>query len=170
MLARLSDAMRADFERQLGWARAQAKRQAGHAILTLVLTAVASLAALGAGVVGLIAFYIWLAREHNQFVALGAIGGGLLLIALILVALVRARQRPRFASPPPLQLAQPAALLGISAPGFNSRLVGGEQVISLATATMRNGSRSAVLGTLAIVALTGLIVGRRLVARGKRRV
>ena len=110
MLARLLDAMRADFERQLGWAKAQAKRQAGHAILTFVLTAVASLAALGAVVIALIALYTWLAMRHNQFVALGAVGGGLLLFALILGALTLVRQRPRFASPPPLQLATIAGL------------------------------------------------------------
>ena len=157
MFALLLNAVRADLGRQLDWARAEAKRQAGHIELTIILIAVASLAGLGAVIIGVIALYVWLAAQTTQFVALGAIGGGLLLVALFLLALSRIRRRPQFSSPPALQLAQPAALLGISTKSFNSQgLVGGEQ-----TASMRNKSRSALLGTLAIVVLMGVVVGRR---------
>jgi hypothetical protein len=120
------------------------------------------LAGLGAVIIGLIALYVWLAAQTTQFVALGTIGGGLLLLALILLALTRIRRRPQFSSPPALLLAQPAALLGISTQSPNSQgLVGSEQA-----AAMRNRSRTALLGTLAIVALMGVINGRRAKNRG----
>jgi hypothetical protein len=132
----------------------------------LVMWGLASLAGLGAVIIGLIALDLWLAARTSQFAALGAIGGGLLLLALILLAVVSIRPRPRFASPPRLQLAQPAALLGISAKGVNSQVpVGGGLAVTLATATLRNGSRSALLGTLAIVVLIGVIVGRAIAHR-----
>lgn len=166
MFARLLDAIHADVEQQLAWARTESRRQAGHVVLTIILTAVASFAGLGAVVVGLIALYTWLAMQHDQFTALGAIGGGLLLLALILFVLARIRRRPRFVSRPPLRMAQPAALVGISTSGLNSEILGGEQVVNLATATIRNGSRSALLGTLVIVTLMGVIIGRRVVDRG----
>ena len=162
MLALLLNAVRADLDRQLSWVKAEAKRQAGHIELTIILIGIASLAGLGAVIIGLIALYVWLAAQTTQFVALGAIGGGLLLLALILLALTRIRRRPQFSSPPALQLAQPAALLGISTKSPNSQgLVGGER-----PAAMRNGSRSALLGTLAMVALMGVIVGRHAKNRG----
>jgi hypothetical protein len=166
MFALLRNAVRSDFDRQLEWAKAQAKRQAGYVRLTAILTGIASLAGLGAVIIGLIALDIWLAARTSQFAALGAIGGGLLLLALMLLAVVSVRQRPRFASPPPLQLAQRVALLGIWAKGVNSQVpVGSGLAMSLATAALRNGSRSALLGTLAIVVLTGVVVGRRTINR-----
>ena len=169
MFALLRNAVRSDFDRQLEWAKAQAKRQAGYVRLTAILTGIASLAGLGAVIIGLIALDIWLAARTSQFAALGAIGGGLLLLALMLLAVVSVRQRPRFASPPPLQLAQPAALLGISAKAVGSQVpVGSGLAMSLANATLRNGSRSALLGTLAIVVLMGVIAGRRAAGRRDR--
>ena len=166
MFALLRNAVRADLDRQLEWARAQAKRQAGYVGLSVILTGIASLAGLGAVIIGLIALDIWLAARTSQFAALGAIGGGLLLLAVMLLAVVGIRRRPRLASPPPLQLAQPAALLGISAKTVNSQVpIGGGLAMSLATATLRNGSRSALLGALAIVVMMGIIVGRRAIKR-----
>ena len=129
MFALLLNAVRADLDRQLSWVKAEAKRQAGHVELTIILIGIASLAGLGAVIIGLIALYVWLAAQTTQFVALG---GGLLLLALILLALTRIRRHPQFSSPPALQLAQPAALLGISTTSPNSQgLVGGEQAVSL---------------------------------------
>jgi hypothetical protein len=163
MFAPLFGAVRADLDRQIEWARVEVRRQARHTALILILAGVAAFAGLGAAVVGLIALYTWLAMEHGQFIALGMIGGGLLLLALILFALALVRHRPRFASPPPLQFAQPAALLGTLVQGRNARVVAGsEQVLNLTTGTLRSGSRSAIFGTLALVALVGLIAGRRL--------
>jgi hypothetical protein len=67
MFARLLDAIHADVEQQLAWARTEYRRQAGHVVLTIILTAVASLAGLGAVAVGLIALYT-LARDATRSV------------------------------------------------------------------------------------------------------
>jgi Putative Actinobacterial Holin-X, holin superfamily III len=163
MFAPLFSAVRADLDRQIEWAKVEVRRQARHTVLILILAGVAAFAGFGAAVVGLIALYTWLAMEHGQFIALGMIGGGLLLLALILLALALVRRRPRVASPPPLQIAQPVALLGTLGQGRNVKVVtGGQQLLNLATDTLRNGSRSALFGTLALVALVGLIAARRL--------
>jgi hypothetical protein len=47
-------------------------------------------------------------------------------------------------------------------PQEDDDLAGGEQTLKLATGTLRDGSGSAVLGTLALAVAVGLLVGRRL--------
>ena len=163
MFAPLLGAIRADIDRQVGWAKDQARRQTRYATLTGILAGAAALAALGAIVVGLIALYLWLAMQADPFIALAIIGGGLLLLAVFLFALALIRRRPRFAPRPQLQIAQPAALLGTLRPARYDKIVaGGEPALRLATETVRQGSRSALLGTLVLVAVVGLITGRRL--------
>src|SRR5262249_1849632 len=128
-----------------------------------ILAGVAALAALGAVIVGLIALHSWLAMQIGPFVAYGLIGGGLVLLALILFALALIPRRPRLAARPPLQIARPAALPGGLRQGSYDKVVtGGEQTLKLATETLRDGSGSALLGTLALAVAVGLLVGRRL--------
>src|SRR5262249_1202850 len=70
---------------------------------------------------------------------------------------------PRSAARPPLQIARPAALLGGLRQGSYDKVVtGGEQTLKQATETLRDGSGSALLGTLALAVAVGLLVGRRL--------
>ena len=163
MFAPLLGAIRADIDRQVGWAKDEVVRQTRYATLTGVLAGVAALAALGAIVVGLIALYLWLSMQADPFIALGMIGGGLLLLAVLLFALAFIRRPPQVALRPQLQIAQPAALLGTLRPASYDKIVaGGEPRLKLTTDTQRHGSRSALLGTLALVAVVGLITGRRL--------
>ena len=163
MFAPLLGAIRADIDRQVGWAKDEVRRQSRYATLTGVLAGVAALAALGAIVVGLIALYLWLSMQADPFIALAEIGGGLLLLAVLLFALAFIRRRPRLAARPQLQIAQPAALLGTLRPASYDKIVaGGEPTLRLATETVRQGTRSALLGTLVLVAVVGLIAGRRL--------
>jgi hypothetical protein len=123
----------------------------------------AGLAVLGAIVVGLIALYMWLSMRLDPFMALAVIGGGLLLLAVLLFALAFIRRRPRVAERPQLQIAQPAALLAALRPSSYDKLVAGaEPALKLATESVRTGSRSALLGTLVLVAVAGLIAGRKL--------
>jgi hypothetical protein len=123
----------------------------------------AALAALTAIIGGLVALYLWLVMQTDPFIALAMIGGGLLLLAVLLFALAFMRRRPRLAVRPQLQIAQPAALLGTLRPASYNRIVaGGEPTLKPATETLRQGSRSALLGTLVLVAVVGLITGRRL--------
>jgi MFS family permease len=163
MFAALLGAVRADIDRQINWAKVQVKRQTRYTVLMGILAGVAALAALGAVIVGLIALHSWRAMQAGPFIAHGLIGGGLLLLALILFALAVIWQRPRLAARPALQIARPAALLGTLGQGRYDRLVaGGEQTLKLATGTLRDGSGSALLGTLALAVAVGLLVGRRL--------
>jgi len=163
MFAALMGAIHADIDRQIGWAKDQVKRQTRYTALMGILDGVASLAALGAVVVGLIALHSWLAMQTSPFIAHGLIGGGLLILALILFALAFIRRRPRLAVRPPLQIARPAALLGTLGQGSYDRVVGsGDQTLKLATRMLRDGSRSTLLGALVIAVAAGLIVGRRL--------
>ena len=154
MLAPLMGAIRADIDRQIGWAKGEVGRQARFTALTAAFAAVAALAVLGAIVVGLIALYRWLAIQFDPFIALGIVGGGLLLVALILLMLVFVRRRPRPALRPRLQIAQPAAML-------QTLRQGSQPPLKLVTDTVHHGSRSAFLGTLALFAVLGLVIGRR---------
>jgi high-affinity Fe2+/Pb2+ permease len=149
MLATLLGAIRADIDRQVAWARGEVGRQLRYTALTGALAAVAVLAAVGAIIVGLIAFYRWLATQTDPFIALGMIGGSLLLLGLILLALAFIRRRPRHALRPQLQIARPAALLSSPPP------------LKLVTETVRHGSRAGLLGFLVLVAAIGLVIGRR---------
>jgi hypothetical protein len=163
MFAALLDGIRADIDRQIDWAKVEVRRQTRYTALIGLLASVAALAAVGAIVVGLIALYFWLVMQADPFTALGTIGGGLLLLALMLFMLAFVWRRPRITSRPRLQITQPTALLGTLRQGnYDKMIAGGEQALKLATGTLRHGSRSAILGTLVCAAVVGLIAGRRL--------
>jgi MFS family permease len=162
MFAPLVDAVRSDIDRQVGWARGEVRRQTRHTALIAALGAVAALAALGAIIAGLIALYFWLSVELDPFAALGMIGGGLLILALILVAFLFMWRRPRLASRPQLLLAQPAALIGTFKQGVDSRRIAGqEDTLRLAADTVRQSPPAALLGVLLIAAIVGVVTGRR---------
>jgi hypothetical protein len=162
MFAPLLGAIRADIDRQVGWVKEEVRRQTSYATLTGVLAGAAALAALAAITIGLIALYLWLLMQVDPFIALAVIGGGLLLIAGLLFALAFVRRRPRLATRPQLQIVQPAALLGTLRPARYDKIVArGEPSLKLATETVRRGSRSALLGTLILVAVVGLVAGRK---------
>ena len=162
MFAALRSAVRADIDRQIGWAKDQLKRQTRYTALMGILAGVAALAALGAVIVGLIALHSWLAIQTGPFVAHGLIAGVLLLLALILFALTLIRRRPRLAARPPLQIAPVALLGGLRQGSYDKVVTGGDQTLKLATETLRDGSGSALFGTLALAVAVGLLVGRRL--------
>jgi MFS family permease len=162
MFAVLKDAVRSDIDRQIGWARGEVRRQSRHTALVASLAGVATLAVLGAIIVGLIALYFWLSIELDPFAALAIIGGGLLALALILIAFVLMRQRPRLASRPQLQIAQPAALLGTYTRGDDSRaLASREDTLKLVADTVRQSPPAALLGVLLVAAVVGVLTGRR---------
>ena len=69
MFAALRSAVRADIDRQIGWAKDQLERQTRYTALMAILVGVAALAALGAVIVGLIALYSWLAMQTGPFVS-----------------------------------------------------------------------------------------------------
>jgi hypothetical protein len=162
MFAVLKDAVRADIDRQIGWARGEVRRQTYHTALIGSLAGVAALAALGAIIAGLIALYFWLSIELNPFAALGMIGSGLLALALILLAFVFTWKRPRLASRPQLVLAQPAALIGTFKRGVDGRTIASqEDTLRLVADTVRQSPPAALLGVLLVAAIVGVVTGRR---------
>jgi hypothetical protein len=60
MFAPLLGAVRADIDRQVGWAEGEIRRHVRFAALSGALGGVAALASVGALVVGLIALHVWL--------------------------------------------------------------------------------------------------------------
>jgi hypothetical protein len=162
MFAPLMDAVRADIDRQIGWARGEVRRQTYHTALIGALAAVAALAALGAIIAGLIALYFWLSIELDPFAALGMIGGGLLILALILLAFIFMWKRPRLALRPQLLIAQPAALIGTFKQGVDGRRIAGqEDTLRLVADTVRQSPPAALLGVLLVAAIVGVVTGRR---------
>ena len=162
MFAVLKDAVRADIDRQIGWARGEVRRQNYHTALIGSLAGVAALAALGAIIAGLIALYFWLSIELNPFAALDMIGSGLLALALILLAFVFTWKRPRLASRPQLVLAQPAALIGTFKRGVDGRTIASqEDTLRLVADTVRQSPPAALLVVLLIAAVVGVVTSRR---------
>ena len=162
MFAPLVNGVRADIDRQIDWARVEVHRQTRYTVMIGVLAGMALLATLGAIIVGLIAFYFWLAPQTSPFTALGAIGGGLLLLALLLFVSVFAWRRPQIASRPRLQIAQPTALFRTLRQGrYDKVIAGSDQTLKLATSAPRHSSRYALLGALVLAAIMGAIAGRR---------
>ena len=163
MLAPLLGAVRADIDRQVGWAREEARRQIRHAVLVGVIAGMVGFAALGALTVGLIALHLWLAPQVGSLPALGMIGAGLLLLVLILLLVALSLRRPGLRTRPALQLARPTALLR-SGTSLNAgqAITTGKDSLRFATDTLREGTRSEFLGALALIVIAGVIAGRKL--------
>ena len=163
MFALLLGAVRSDIDRQMGWARAEVRGQIRYAALIGAIVGMAALAALGALIVGLIALQSWLAPQVGSLAALGMIGACLVLLTLILLLVAFTLRRPGLKMRPALQIVRPAALLGTARnPSASQPIAGGEDSLRLATDALREGSRSELLGALALIAIAGMIAGRRL--------
>lgn len=161
MLAALLSAVRADLDRQVGWAREETRRQIRYVAVIGAIAAMAALAALGALIVGLIALHSWLTPQVGSFASLGMIGAGLLSLMLILLLVTFLLRRPGLKTRPALRVGQPAALFRTNLES-NQAIAAGEDSLHLAASTLREGTRSQLLGTLALVAIAGMIAGRRL--------
>jgi hypothetical protein len=163
MFALLLNAVRADIDRQAGWARGEVRRQIRYAVLMGAMVGMTALAALGALIVGLIALHSWLAPQIGSLGALGMIGGGLLLLALMLLLAAFALRRPGLKARPALQVARPAALFRTRTDlGADQAIASGQRPRQRATDTLIEGTRPDLLGALALLAVVGVIAGRRL--------
>jgi hypothetical protein len=162
MLERLFAAARADVEDQIGWATAQAKGQARHAIYLAVLAVLALASLIGAISVGLVGLHAWLTALYGPLVAYLVLGCGLLALALVLLLAMRLSRIPKLAPPPSPRLAQPAKLMSVASPFNPDTVAAAGEAANAVAAGLTSGSRSTILGALALAALTGLIVGRRL--------
>jgi hypothetical protein len=162
MLAPLLGAVRADVDRQVGWARAEVRRQIRYAVLFCAIAGLATLAALGALVVGLIALHSWLTPQVGSLAALGMIGAGLLLLMLMLMLVAFFLRRPGLETRPTLQVARPDALFRFATHPGPDPAITSKDSLRLVTDALREGTHSELLGALALIAVVGVIAGRRL--------
>jgi ABC-type multidrug transport system fused ATPase/permease subunit len=79
-------AVRVDFEERLDVAKESAQQAAQSAAVLAIQFFVASLAALAASGIGLIALYSWVSSNYGQFYGFAAVGGLLVLFAIVMFA------------------------------------------------------------------------------------
>ena|SRR5215468_9231 len=163
MFAPLLGAVRADMDRQMGWAREELRRQARYTALIGAIGGMVALAAIGALIVGLIALHSWLAPQVGSLAALGMIAAGLLVLMMLLLLVAFSLRRPELKTRPALQVVQPATLFraGVNL-GADQAIATDKDSLRFATDALREGSRSELLGALALIALAGVIAGRKL--------
>ena len=169
----------------------RARHEINDATFTAVLVACSATAASATVAVGLAALFLWVDRDHGTMLALSAVAGVTAVIALLTftVAWKRSRkvgfrsnqqpavQRPAVATPPvprPLQPAPVDLSTLVPPPPPNATIVdllthrfahrvaaASDEAMDTATGLVRDGSREALFGTLALAAVVGVLIGRR---------
>jgi hypothetical protein len=161
----------------------QATQQVKETGLTVGFILGGAIAALLTFVVALVALYHWVDIHKGAFAALGVIGLVTALLAALMFALAFMRgKRPRApaivdrrpaASPPPstatpllVSVLPPpppnASAFDVLTHRFSTRIAAaGDEAIDAAVHVVRTSSRPALFGTLAAVALVGVLIGRR---------
>ena len=158
----------------------QATEQIKETGLTVGLLLGGAIAALFTLIIALAALYVWIDMHEGPLVAFAVIGLVTALLAALMFALAFLR-RKRGAAPAAVYSAPaaspPAAPLLMSAlppppanASFFDRLThrfttrvatAGDEALDAAVHAMRTSSRPALFGTLAVVALVGVLIGRR---------
>ena len=158
----------------------QATEQIKETGLTVGLLLGGASAALFTLIIALAALYVWIDMHEGPLVALAVIGvvTALLAAVLFVLALRRGKRRPAPAAVYSAPAASPPAaplLMSVLPPppanaSFFDRLThrfttrvatAGDEALDAAVHAMRNSSRPALFGTLAVVALVGVLIGRR---------
>jgi hypothetical protein len=180
--------VRAQLEEFRAKATGQITEQIKQTSLTIGFALVGSIAAVATFIIALVALYRWVDMYGGPFAALAAVGAVTAILAAGMFALAfghRSRKpariavdRPRAAvrpSPSPLPEAAPivpsAALspLPLNAPlhdvlshRISTRVArASDEAIDAAAQIVRTGSKSALFGTLVVVAILGIFLGRR---------
>ena len=142
-----------------------------------------AIAALFTLIIALAALYVWVDMHEGPLVALGVIGlvTALLAVALFVLALRRGKRQaapPAVyhapAASPPAAPAAPILMSVLPPPPANASFfdhlthrfttrvaTAGDEALDAAVHAMRTTSRPALFGTLAVVALVGVLIGRR---------
>lgn len=130
------------------------RRMAREAAVTLALIVLGAFAAILAFAFGFAALYIWLDELLGTFAALGILGGasGLLAVVLFAVAFWRAPRKPR------AYVEDTVRAAAGSAPAFARTA---DEAVKGITEIVSNGSRQQIIGTIAVAALIGWVLGRR---------
>jgi hypothetical protein len=161
----------------------QATQQVKETGLTVGFILGGAIAALFTLIIALAALYVWVAMHEGPLVALTVIGlvTASLAAVLFVLALRRGKRRPALApvyrAPAPSPPASPSApiLMSVLPPPppnasffdhlthqFTTRVAtAGDEALDAAVHVMRTSSRPALFGTLAVVTLVGVLIGRR---------
>ncbi|HWP14994.1 MAG TPA: hypothetical protein VNM46_05165 [Xanthobacteraceae bacterium] len=163
MFASLFGLVQADIDRQVDWAKEEARRRVRYVVRVAILAGIGAFALVGATAIGLIALHTWLAAQWTPMMAHAIVGGGLIVFALIFFLAALAGRPPKLATRPPLQFAKPAVALGAlaSGTGIGAASRSAQEGLKFASDTVQQGSRSSLLGTLALAAVVGFIISRK---------
>lgn len=166
----------------------QVKHELADIGISAALVFAGGVAMMGACAVLLLALYVWIDWYNGPLVALAAIGLILAVAAAILLAIAafRGKSPPTFATtrPTAVPTAMPASLTAetplpkLNLASVMPPLTGNslldqlshrvsmhaagatDDALSAATTLVSKGSRSAVLGTIALTAVIGVVIGR----------
>jgi len=134
------------------------KRLARDAAITIVLAMFGAFAATLALALGIVALYLWLELKLGTFAALGILGGTSALLAIVVFAIAfrRAPRKPPDRTADALQavagsVRAPAAAIAQAA----------DEAVKGAAEIVRNGSLQQIVGTIAMAAFIGWLLGRR---------
>jgi hypothetical protein len=175
--------IRGQFDELKRSAISQATEQAKETGLTVGLILLGAIAALFTFVIALAALYVWVDMHEGPLAACGAVGLVTALLAAVMFALAfgRGKRRPApapvcrapAASPPASPIA-PILMSVLPPPPANASLfdhlthrfttrvaTAGDEALDTAVHVMRTSSRPALFGTLAVVTLVGVLIGRR---------
>jgi type VI protein secretion system component VasK len=134
------------------------KRLARETAITIVLAMLGVFAAMLALACGFAALYFWLELKLGTFAALAIVGGMAALLAVFLFAIVflRARRKPRARAEDAVRAAADSMEASAAAMARAA-----DEAVNAAADTVRNGSRQQIATTIAVAALIGWVLGRR---------
>jgi hypothetical protein len=139
---------------------AEVKQQTVSAGITLALVVV-GLAFLLIGVmIGLAALFYWVALWHGTLAGLGAAGGAAMFLAILLIGLAAWRPK-RSSSSIPSAVSSHYPTTAMSHFDAGATVALGKKSVDAAAGIMREGSREAVIATLAATVVIGMLIGRR---------
>lgn len=128
----------------------------------LVMTGLAFM--LMAVTIGFVALYYWVSLNYGTLAGLGAAGGAAMFLSLLMFTVIAIRNKNGASAgshhhhaPAQSAVARPATA-DIGAPNVAAL---GRQSVDAAAGIVRNGSREAVLATLAATVVIGMLVGRK---------
>jgi hypothetical protein len=126
----------------------------------LVMTGLAFM--LMAVTIGFAALFYWVALWHGTLAGLGAAGGAAMFLSLLMFTVIALRGKNGAPAGSHHGLTPPRSV-AVARPGTADFGVAalGQQSVDAATGIVRNGSREAVLATLAATVVIGMLVGRR---------
>ena len=134
------------------------RRMAREAAVTLALIVFGAFAAILAFAFGFALLYLWLDELLGTFAALGILGGASAFLAIVLFAFAfwRSPRRPR------AYAADAARAAAGSAPASAAALARtADEAVKGIAEIVGNGSRQQIIGTIAVAALIGWVLGRR---------